>query len=230
MRHFRTALLVPACLWLAACGGGATPATPGVASGPAARYTVEFVPQWTRERFPVEYPDTALLRRPHFSGWVATAHGDRFRLFEPGRVAGPGLERLAEAGRTSPLDAEVRAAIAAGDALGLTTTAPLRDLDRSLRFEVAVDAAHPRVAAVAMIAPSPDWFVGTDVDLREGDGFAARRSVDLYVWDAGSDDGATFLADDLDAAPKRAIAPASPRHFERDGRPMAVGRLIFTRR
>jgi hypothetical protein len=227
MRLLRPALIVPACLCLAACGGAPPPTN---SDGGTVVYAVEFIPQWTRERFPVEYPDTALLHRPHFSGWVATAHGDRFRLFAAGTVAGPGLERLAETGRTSPLDTEIRAAIAAGDALGLTTTAPLRDLGRSLRFEVTVDPAHPRVAAVAMIAPSPDWFVGADVDLREGDGFAAQRSADLFVWDAGSDDGTTFFAEDLDAVPRHPIAPASPRHFERDGRPMAVGRLIFTRR
>lgn len=205
-----------------------------MASAPAqtgpVRYRVEFTPLWTKDSFPFEYPDTSLIHKPHFSGLIGTAHNSSYHLFAEGQMPTPGLERLSEMGKHDPLDAEIRAAIAAGDALALTESEPLKDFATTATAEIEVDGAHPMVSLVAMIAPSPDWFAGVaDVSLQENGDWAASKTVDLSAWDSGGDDGATYLADDKDASPKKPTTLNKSRHFLKDGNPLPVGRLTFTR-
>jgi hypothetical protein len=87
------------------------------------------------------------------------------------------------------------------------------------------------VSAVAMIAPSPDWFAGVaNVNLMEGGNFVAEKTVDLDAWDSGGDDGTTYEASDKDNEPKKATTPASEQHFTVKGQRMPVGRITFKRR
>lgn len=235
-------ILFSACLGFAALlmGGCTEPTTTsptgsvrnttpvGVASQPT-RYRVEFVTTWFKTNFPYEYPDTSILHRPHFSGWIGTGHDAGWHLFQAGGIPTPGLELLAEKGRPSPLDEEIGAAIAAGHATALATSEPLRDFSRTASFEILVDEAHPMASAVAMIAPSPDWFTGFEVDLREKNTWVARRTVDVMAWDAGTDDGITYLADNLDTLPKKPVTQASVMQFMKGGRVMRVGFVTLTR-
>lgn len=196
----------------------------------AVKYRVEFTPLWTKANFPFEYPDDSLIHKPHFSGLIGTAHNGNLHLFAAGQTPTPGLERLSEEGKHDPLDAEIRAAIAAGNALALSESGPLKDFSQTVTAEVMVDEAHPMVSLVAMIAPSPDWFVGVaDVNLMDMGSWTASVSVDANAWDSGGDDGTTYLADDVDANPKKSTSLNQSRHFVKDGQPMPVGRFTFTR-
>ena len=198
-------------------------------AGPA-RYRVEFTPLWTKDNFPFEYPDTSLIHKPHFSGLIGTAHDASFHLFQDGQMPSPGLERLSEMGKHDPLDAEINAAIAAGHALALTESDALKDFSQTATAEVAVDDTHPMVSLVAMIAPSPDWFAAvSDVNLMENGAWVTSKTVDAEAWDSGGDDGATYLADDKDNNPKKPTSLGTSRHFTKDGQPMPVGRITFTR-
>lgn len=193
-------------------------------------YRVEFTPTWTKANFPFEYPDTSLLHKPHFSGWIGTGHDAGFRLFQEGALPTPGLEALSEQGKHSPLDAEIAAAIAAGHALESSRSDPLKDFGKTVVFEVKVDQAHPLVSAAAMIAPSPDWFAGVEAtNLLENGAWVPSKTVEVMAWDSGGDDGATYLADDRNNDPKKPTTPAGTSHFVQDGKAMPVGRLVFTR-
>jgi len=57
----------------------------------------------------------------------------------------------------------------------------------------------------------------------------AAKTVDVYAWDSGGDDGTTFLADDKDDNPKKPTTLNKSRHFLKDGQPRPVARLTFTR-
>jgi hypothetical protein len=205
--------------------GIATTPTP-----PSITYQVEFASRWTRANFPHRYPDTSLIHRPHFSGWIGTAHNGNYRLYAEGALPTLGLEALAEEGEHEPFIAEINAAIAVGDAVGIARSEALRDFSETRRFEITLDATHPNAALVSMIAPSPDWFAAVDVNLMENGVFVARKQVDVYLWDAGSDSGAEFFSDDLDSDPKQPVAPARAPYFTRQGQPMPVGTLSFTRK
>ena len=214
----------------AATPESAAPAMAGMPAAGPATYKVEFTPLWTKASFPVEYPDTSLIHRPHFSGLIGTGHNSGYHVFAVGQPPTPGLERLSEQGKHDPLDAEIKAAVAAGNALALSESDPLKDFSQTATTQVNVDDAHPMVSLVAMIAPSPDWFAGVaDVDLMENGAWVASKTVDVQPYDSGGDDGDTYLADDADANPKQPTKLNEGRHFVKDGAVMPVGRLTFTR-
>lgn len=191
-----------------------------------AEYEVTVTGLWTADRFPLEYPAAGILTGPHFSGVIGASHNGHFDLFRAGMAPTPGLERLSEEGKHSPLDGEIKAAIAAGTAGALFESDPIKDFGKTVTSKVRVSSEFPAVSAVAMIAPSPDWFAGvSDVSLVEGGAFVAEKTVELYAYDSGGDDGATYTASDKDASPKRATMAASAKHFA--GKPVA--KITFRR-
>jgi hypothetical protein len=53
-----------------------------------------------------------------------------------------------------------------------------------------------------MVAPSPDWFVGVrKLALFQSNQWQEKLTVPLEVYDAGTDDGASFASPDLEAQP-----------------------------
>ncbi len=210
---------------------GALASHEALAEDQGATYEITVTGLWTPDRFPLEYPKAGLLTGPHFSGVIGASHNGKYVLFTEGSTPTPGLERLSEEGKHSPFDREIKAAIAAGTAGALFETDPIRDFSKSVTGSLRVDAAHPMVSAVAMIAPSPDWFAGVaNVNLMEGGAFVPEETVDLYAWDSGGDDGTTYEAADKDNDPKKATTPASGQHFTVKGQRMPVGRITFKRR
>jgi hypothetical protein len=107
---------------------------------------------------------------------------------------------MAERGRTSPLDSEVQAAIAAGTAY-------------SLILGGAIDRVPGEATAEFEI-------VGTDsMSLVEGGDWVAEKVVALYPWDAGTDSGPTYAAPDQASQPRQAI------HLL-EGHPVALGGAV----
>jgi len=195
-----------AALFAAACGKGsksAPPAAPpaaarAVPAGPA-EYTVIVKSTWTKTTHPFEYPSGA-----RFSGMIGASHNAKYSIFAVGRRPTPGLERLSEEGKHSPLDTEIRTAIDQGNALALFESGGLKNFKDSMVATVRVDHTHPLVDVVNMIQPSPDWFTGaTNVNLAENGGWVARRTLTLPAYDSGGDDGKTYQAPDRDTNPKK---------------------------
>ena len=193
-----------------------------------AEYTVVFKSTWTAATHPFEYPAVGVLSGPHFSGLIGATHNASYMLFTEGKMPTPGLENLSENGKHSPLDAEIRAATGMGGVGTLFTTGPLRDFGDSLVATVRVDAAHPLVSLVAMIAPSPDWFTGAaNVSLLENGTWVASRTLMLPAYDSGGDDGATYKAADMDANPKHGTMRAATQHFVSGGKAVPVATVTF---
>src|SRR6267142_6750586 len=183
-------------LCVAACGKGsksAAPAAPPGAARPSmpagpAEYTVIVKSTWTKVSHPFEYPSDA-----HFSGMIGASHNAKYSIFAVGRRPTPGLERLSEEGKHSPLSDEINAAIETGNALDMFETGSLKNFRDSLVTTVQVDAKHPMVSAVMMVAPSPDWFTGASmVNLVENGTWVASRTLTLPAYDSGGDDGTTY--------------------------------------
>ena len=227
-------MIAIALVGVIACGKGsksAAPAAPPAAARstmPAApaEYTVIIKSTWTKTSHPFEYPSDA-----HFSGMIGASHNAKYSIFAIGRRPTPGLERLSEEGKHSPLDTEIRAAIDQGNALMLFESGGLKNWKDSMVATVRVDPAHPLVSVVNMVAPSPDWFTGaSDVNLAENGGWVTRRSVTLYAYDSGGDDGTTYKARDKDTDPKKPTTRAANRHFVVHGRVKPVATLTFVRK
>jgi len=223
-----------AVLCLAACGKGSKstpPAAPPAAARPArptapAEYTVIVKSTWTKTTHPFEYPSGA-----HFSGLIGASHNAKYSVFAVGRRPTPGLERLSEEGKHSPLDTEIQSAIDQGNALMEFESGGLKNWKDSMVSSVRVDSAHPLVDVVNMVAPSPDWFTGaTNVDLAENGGWVARKTLTLPAYDSGGDDGKTYKAPDRDTNPKKPTTRLADRHFVIHGRVKPVAILIFVRK
>ncbi|HYU24381.1 MAG TPA: hypothetical protein VEO74_04200, partial [Thermoanaerobaculia bacterium] len=88
----------------------------------------------------------------------------------------------------------------------------------------------PMVSAVAMIAPSPDWFAGAaNVNLMENGQWVPSKTVDMFAYDSGGDDGTTYKAPDKDNNPKKPTMAANTPHFVVNGSKPPVARLTFTK-
>jgi hypothetical protein len=192
--------------------------------GPA-EYTIVVKSTWTPARHPFEYPSGA-----HFSGLIGASHNANYSIFAVGRRPTPGLERLSEEGKHSPLDDEINDAIATGNALAIFETGGLKNFKDSLVATVRLDPKHPLVSVVNMVAPSPDWFTGaSNVNLVENGAWVGSRTLTLPAYDSGGDDGTTYKARDRDTNPKKATSRAATRHFIVKGRVRPVATITFTR-
>jgi hypothetical protein len=221
-----------------ACGGGSspagptpsgpTPAQPTPAPTPAARtahYVVTFDATWSDRSHPEDFPSNA-----HWSPLVGATHSPRASFWASGGLASAGIELMAERGRTSPLDAEVRAAIAQGTAQNLILGGGISRSPGSVSTELDVSVDFPLVTLVSMVAPSPDWFTGVhDLDLIENGDWAREKVVTLYAYDAGTDSGVTYASADLDTQPREPIERIDGRPLAFNGSVAPVGTFTFRR-
>jgi hypothetical protein len=204
---------------------------PGEAMMPTeVEYMITLKSDWTPENFPIEYPEAGVLTGPHFSGMVGASHNADYTLFKEGVMPTPGLERLSEEGKHSPLDDEIKKAIAEGKSMMLFESDALRDFAKTATTKVKVNDKYPMVSVVNMIAPSPDWFTGVaDLNLKENGEWVTTKEIQIFAWDSGGDDGATYKAPDMDTNPKKPTTMSTDPHFMKDGSKMAVGMLTFTK-
>lgn len=85
----------------------------------------------------------------------------------------------------------------------------------------------PLVTLVAMIAPSPDWFVGVgNLDLRPGGEWIEEIVVELYPFDAGTDSGPGYTSPDQATIPPGLIGPIAGYPFSAG---VPLGTFTFTR-
>lgn len=166
-----------------------------------AEYRVTFDATWSAATHPTDFPPG-----PHFSPPIGVTHDAGVSFWQVGGLASPGIEAMAETGATSPLDQEIAAAITAGTAMDSFVRPGLVSPGSTTgRFDVYHH--HSRVTLVSMIAPTPDWFVGVSgLDLRPNGQWVDDFVVQLSPYDAGTDDGVTFLSPDADTDPQEPIA------------------------
>lgn len=201
------------------------PPTPAPATPSTARYRVSFQGAWSAASHPVDFPSTA-----HFSPLVGGTHNGSASFWSEGLFASLGIKDMAERGRTSPLDQEVEAAIAAGTAEHLLVGGGIGTSPGSVALEFEISRAHPLVTLVSMVAPSPDWFVGVSaLPLLENGRWVDERRIDLIPWDAGTDSGSTFASPDLVTAPLQPISRIVTMPLSPGGRVTPLGVFTFAR-
>ncbi len=168
-------------------------------------YRVTFDAEWSAATHPTDFPSN-----PHFSPLVGATHNDSVTLWQPGGLASPGIESMAELGRTTLLMGEIDAMEDQGSIGSFLLGGPiaLSPGSRVLTFETSSE--FPLLSLVSMIAPSPDWFVGTQsLPLRDGGAWSERIEFELWPYDAGTDSGVSFESPNLDTNPQVPIATIS---------------------
>lgn len=199
-------------------------APPGAADEPTVRYHVVFVATWSAETHPDGYTLAA-----HFSPPVGAVHGPGVAFWRPGELASDGIEYMAETGATDPLALEIEAAAAAGLASPDPIYAWFLDSPGSVSTEFDATPTFDLVSYVSMIAPSPDWFVGSEsLDLRPHGRWLDGVVHDLYPYDAGTDHGTDFTSANLDAVPPDPIMPIADAPLGAGADTQTVGYYVFT--
>ena len=138
----------------------------------------------------------ALPPGPHWSKLVGANHNANVTFLQMGQTASAGIERIAEDGVNSVFkNDEVDPTIPTdtqqyidGNSLGSATgTITISDL------EVFED--FPLLTLVSMIAPSPDWMIAVNsIDLRVGGDWNSSINIDLFPYDAGTDNGTSYTS------------------------------------
>lgn len=182
------------CLFATVCFAELLPAA-------TIQYDVKFDATWSQATHPGAYPAGA-----HFSALIGGVHSDQVSFWTPGQLASAGIEQMAEIGGTSALRNEVQAAINAGTALSVIQGGGINS-PGSTSLTVDVSQQFPLVTLVTMVAPSPDWFVGVHgLDLRNAAGWKNQLTLDLYAYDAGTEQGTGFSLSNPDTVPRQPIA------------------------
>ena len=194
----------------------------GAAAQSTATYRATFSATWSAATHPEGFPGD-----PHFSPLVGAAHAESVALWAPGEAASDGVEVMAETGATGPLVQEIAAL---GDAARSVVGGPIGVSPGAVSVDVDVTPERPLVTLVSMLAPSPDWFVGTrGLDLRDGaGGWLPEATVELFVYDAGTDSGPSYTSANADTNPAEPIARLEVAPFVVGGALTSVGTMTLT--
>ena len=153
--------------------------------GNAASYKVTVKYLWGTKKISAKFPTGA-----HSGNMWLVSHSKKFHLFREGKLASKGISETAMFGTVDTLAKE---ASASGE-IGSVMKAGVVDVPATFRFPKALKVQKDQVVSFsAMIAPSPDWFVGANsISLRTTAGWISRLQVPLWAYDAGTDSGCGF--------------------------------------
>jgi hypothetical protein len=191
----------------------------------AITYEVTFNATWSEETHPDDFPPN-----PHFSGLIGASHNDKVSFWKEEELASPGIKSMAETGSKNPLDTEIRNAILDRTAFKLISGGGINPSPDSVSLEFKVSENYPLVTLVTMIAPSPDWFVGVDsLNLFENGAFVNEKTVVLYAYDAGTDNGTSYTSPDDPTDPPVSIFKIEGYPFFYEGELVPLGTFTFTK-
>ena len=174
--------------------------TPAQGKAQSAAYRVTFEGRWTTAATPDGVPGGA-----HFSPLIGAVHNDQVTFWREGGTASTGIESMAEVGGTNALKTDITAAgsnagtiIERIGNIGATAT---------VTADFTVTSTHPLVTLLTMVAPSPDRFVGVSgLTLLDAQGdWLALHTVDLFPYDAGTEEGTEFLLSNAATSPRGTI-------------------------
>ncbi|MDD7887057.1 spondin domain-containing protein [Flavivirga sp. 57AJ16] len=180
-----------------------------------ANYTVTFesIWEWTASNATDGQSTIDLPSNAHWSPLVVTTHQTANTFLMMGAAASPGIESIAETGATSIFVTEVNNnpdadKVIVGNGLDSAKgTISINSLEVSENF--------PLVTLVSMIAPTPDWFIAVNgVTLRSGNnsinnGWKDTFTLDLFPYDAGTEDGDGYSLNNADSNPIGVITSRS---------------------
>ena len=190
-----------------------------------ARYKLTFNAGWSAQTHPNDFPSSA-----HFSGLIGMTHNGNTMLFAKGEIASIGIKNMAETGSKSPLETEIQDFISNGTGNALISGGGINSSPDEVSLEFDITTSHSIVSVVSMLAPSPDWFIAvSSVNLIENNKWVSSKTITVDIYDAGTDDGVTFLSPDKSTIPRVSI-------FEITTPPLAVnnvaaplGSITFTK-
>lgn len=149
----------------------------------------------------------------HWSALALVTHKNNHAFLQLGELASQGVQDIAELGATGNFQNEVNAAISNLDADQYLQSgfSPFGAISSASINNITVSETYPLVTFLSMIAPSPDWFIAVNSEtLRSGNnsinkGWKDTYTIDLFAYDAGTDDGADYTSANVLSNPKVGI-------------------------
>ncbi|XP_019884984.1 spondin-1 isoform X2 [Camponotus floridanus] len=179
-----------------------------------AKYEVTFEGLWSRNTHPKDFPSKEWLIR--FSDVIGASHTDNYSFWRYSNngisnghtdMASIGLRQVAEAGTTRKLESELK-----NQSDHIRTIIKARGIAfpnvTGRTFAVfRVDRKHHLMSLVSKIDPSPDWIVGVSgLELCLSNcSWIIHKELNLYPYDAGTDDGITYVSPDSPTEPQEPI-------------------------
>jgi len=185
-----TVFFVALCGFLSVAYSAAPYKCAGVAT-----YHLAFYGNWSMMTHPYAWPPSG-----GFSNLVGASHEDQYTIWDGGMMASPGVQAVAEGGNSATLEAEIMQRIMYNKTAWklINSTAGIPGTGNVMDIDVEVTQDFPLVSIVTMLAPSPDWFTGIKkvslCDTSSGMWMDSHTIYDLQPWDAGTDNGTTFMA------------------------------------
>jgi len=166
-----------------------------------ATYSAVLKSTWSAETHPNDFPDKA-----HFSELIGATHSSEVSFWSLGQKASAGIKDVSELGINRKFFKEVKWAKKIGEASSVIHGPDIKNASGRAEVEFPVIGKYSLLTLMAMIAPSPDWFVGVSgFNLCENGTWVSNKTIDLKVYDAGTDDGKTYTAKDQVTVPKGVI-------------------------
>uniref|UniRef100_A0AC34FN29 Spondin-1 n=1 Tax=Panagrolaimus sp. ES5 TaxID=591445 RepID=A0AC34FN29_9BILA len=201
-----------------------------------AKYDVEFIGIWSKETHPKDFP--TLEHLTHFTDILGASHSKKYTMWKMGEVSSDGMKEIAEWGNTYKGEHEMKA-----NASEIRTIIKMKGLwypevQGRTSGTFTVNKYHNLASLGAMFGPSPDWCVGvSQINLCLPDcTWAEERVFDLQPFDAGTDNGETYMSPNNPAEPRIPIAPIttktdklSPFYSETSDEIPPLARLIIKR-
>ena len=165
----------------------------------SATYAVTFQGNWTTASTP-----GGVVAGAHFTTLIGAIHNDMVTFWESGGTATPGVENVAELGSTGTFKSEINAN---SNAISVVEKGVSGGGTGSAAFDITLTNEHPLVTLLSMIGPSPDWFVGVSgLSLLNTQGqWMSTLEVDLFPYDAGTEEGTEFSLSNPATSPQGVI-------------------------
>lgn len=150
-----------------------------------ATYAIEVTGKWSS-------PDFTVPSGVHFTSFAGMVHNPNGELWRQGKLATKGVENVAETGSTTAIVLEIDSVIRAKNALSLILFTP-PSATGTKKATLYCNSNYSMVSFASMIAPSPDWFIGVSgLNLYSSNKWVADTTVQLFVYDAGTEEGDVF--------------------------------------
>ncbi|MCY3625638.1 MAG: spondin domain-containing protein [Candidatus Dadabacteria bacterium] len=168
-------------------------------------YKFTFQGNFNKKSSPVSLPS------PHvrFTQVVWGTHSSQVKFWNPGSMASLAVEAVAEEGETFALTNEFIDAFTGGNMALWGSFPPGRypGGEETLSIQIKVCKEAPLFTGLTMLDLSPDWFVGlSSYSLLDSQGnYIPSRTVDLYPYDAGTEQGTEYTLNNLPSDPYQVI-------------------------
>ncbi|UEG50491.1 spondin domain-containing protein [Ferruginibacter lapsinanis] len=158
-----------------------------------------------------QLPEFSVPANAHVTLIAGMVHSADTSMWKPGTKATPGLEAVAEIGAVNTIFTEFDDIVSKQKALYKFVMFEPPGATGSIQTALIANSEYSYVSLASMVAPSPDWFMGIhDVDLHRNNSWVVDTTINMFVYDAGTEDGDIFGYTNPATMPQQNIQLLSP--------------------